>query len=186
MIIGEWSPLDNEKKILEKIAYSAKLYREQVKKAEKEKYLEGLLLNDYVFQIKKHQTIFDVLQTLLKDAQTELSIKDKRKKRDNLTFLKHRLEQEFFNNESVTIDKIICCGWENYAWKIDCSVKHKTYSLEIPVMKNLTAANIEYAHHGRYMLFSISNDGCLYDALIASYDPKEISNFVKQDLEVSE
>ena len=185
-MIGEWFPLDNEKKILEKIAYSAKLYREQVKKAEKEKYLEGLLLDDYVFQIRQHQTIFDVFPTLFKDAQTELSIKDKRRKRVNLTFLKQKLEQEFFNNESVTIDKIFSCGLENYAWKIDCSVKHKTYSLEIPVKKNLTAANIEYAHHGRYTLFSISNDGYFYDLLIASYDSKEISNFVKQDLEVGE
>lgn len=183
---GEWFPLDNEKKILEKIAYSAKLYREQVKKVEKEQYLEGLLLDDYVSQIMRHQTIFDVFPTLFKDAQTELSIKDKRKKRDNLKFLKHKLEQEFFNNESVTIDEILSCGWETYAWRIDCSVKHKTYSLEIPVIENLTAANIEYAHHGRYILFSINNDGCLYESLIASYDHKEISNFVKQDLEVSE
>ena len=183
---GELYPLYNEKKILEKIAYSAKLYREQVKKAEKEKYLEGLLLDDYVFQIKQHQTIIYVLPTLFKNAQAELSIKDKRRKRDNLTFLKHKLEQEFFNNESVTIDEIISCGWENYAWKINCSVKHKTYSLEIPVIKNLTADNIEYAHYGQYTLFSISNDGYLYDLLIASYDHKEISNFVKQDLEISE
>lgn len=168
---------DEETRVIKNIEYVKALYNTQKEKVKNEKYIENLLLEDYVRAIKKNTSRYDLIN-LFRDAQNELKEKAK-SKRKNLETLKEFMLDDFLNNDNnFKLTEIIACGYEDYAWAITFEGYNKTFRIDIPMMKNLSTTNIEYAGHGTFS-FIIKDGYNSWEVLKRSYKIKDIANYIK-------
>lgn len=179
-----WSEDEIQKAKLADIEYSKGLYEAQVYIAKKEDYLKDLLLEDYVSKIRRLQTRYDVVDIYSK-AQGEIGKKLK-KDRPHLETIKHFLMDDFLNNDKkLKLEKIICCGYEGYAWRFEFKGYGKTSFIEIPIKRKLTPENIEYVHFGMFAFGVYESEHC-YSTMKTSYDIKEVAEFIKGYFEKEE
>ena len=169
---------NEENKTLEKIDYAKWLYEEQVKRVEREKYIEALLLEDYVNQIKGHYTRYDVI-TIFSAAQKEIGKKLKKERPHLETIKTFLLEDFFYNDKNFKLQRIISCGYEGYAWKIEFTGYGKTVFIEIPVKKNLTPENVHYANDGMFA-FGVYEGEYYMSVLKKSYDIKAMADYIQE------
>ena len=162
--------------ILLAIGYSKKLYDEQVNKVKKEEYIKDLLLEDYAQKIRAHHSRYDYIDIFDK-AQNEVG-KRLKKERPHLETIKHFVLEDFLNNDKTfKLDKIISCGIEGYAWRLEFKGYGKTIFIEIPIMKHITSKNLEHASYGMFTFGVYESDYC-YRVLKQSYEIKAIANFI--------
>lgn len=172
---------DEETRVIKNIEYVKGLYNIQKEKVKNEKYIENLLLEDYVRAIKKNVSRYDLIN-LFSDAQNELKEKTK-SKRKNLEALKEFMMEDFFNNDNnFKLTDIMACGYEDYAWAIIFEGYDKTFRIDIPMMKNLSVTNIEYASHGMFA-FIIKDGESSWKVLKRSYKIKDIADYIKNYFE---
>ena len=170
---------DQKDTTLEKIAYAKQLYDAQVVKAEREEYIRDVLLQNYVDKVKDHMTKYDALRNeLFSKAQAEIGARLK-KDRPNLEHLKGFLMRDFLNNDkSFKLEKIISCGYENYCWRFEFRRNGTRCYIEIPIKRNLTTKNLEYAHYGMFVFGTIEND-YIYQTFKGTYEMQELAGFIK-------
>ena len=171
-----------EDKKLKDIEYAKNLYDLQVDKVKQEKYIENLLLEDYVRKIKQNISRYDLVD-LFRTAQDEMNEKLK-KNRTNFETLKSWIMDDFLSNDkNFKLTSIVSCGYENYAWSIEFKGYGKTFRIEIPIMKNLTTKNIEYSHKGMFT-FVVKESEVSWSTLAASYKIKDVSDFIREYFEL--
>lgn len=167
-----------ETKALEKIDYAKRLYEAQVLKAEKEEYIKNLLLGDYIAKIREHRTRYDFIDFFGK-AQAEVG-KRLKKDRPHLESLTSFIMEDFLNNDKkFKLTKIVSCGYEGYAWKLEFTGYGKTIFIEIPVKSRLTTENIEYANDGMYA-FGVYESEYYMSVRKRSHVPKVIAEAIKE------
>lgn len=163
--------------ILLAIGYSKKLYDEQVSKVKKEEYIKSLLLEDYVQKIRSHRSRYDCVDIFGK-AQDEVG-KRLKKERPHLETIKDFVMEDFLNNDKTfKLDKIIRCGMEGYAWRLEFKGYGKTSFIEIPIMKHINSKNLEHANYGMFT-FGIYESDHVYSVLKRSYEIEAIAGFIK-------
>ncbi len=173
-----YGDINEENHVLEKIDYAKWLHEEQVKRVEKEEYIKALLLEDYINQIRQYITRYDFVD-IFPCAQKEVGKKLK-KERPHLETIKTFILEDFFSNDKTfKLQKIVSCGYEGYAWKIEFAGYGKTVFIEIPVKKHLTPENVHYAHDG---MFAFGVYECEYymTVLKKSYDIKAMADYIKE------
>ena len=168
---------DEETKAIKNIEYVKSLYDAQKEKVKNEKYIENLLLKDYVLAIRQNITRYDLID-LFRDAQKELK-ENAKSKRKNLETLKNFMLDDFLNNDNnFKLTDIIACGYEDYAWAITFEGYNKTFRIDIPIKKKLTTDNIGYANNGMFS-FMIKDGNSSWSVLKSSYKIKDISDYIK-------
>lgn len=172
-----YSDADLESITLTKIGYAKSLYDAQIHKVKKEEYIKDLLLEDYVNQIKEHESRYDHINIIGK-AQDEVG-KRLKKERPHFEIIKGFLMEDFLNNDKTfKLVKIISGGYEGYYWRFEFTGYGKTSYIEIPVMSRITSKNVAYAHYGRFAFGVYDSEHC-YRLLKTSYSMQEISEFIR-------
>lgn len=168
---------DQKDTTLEKIAYAKNLYDAQVAKAEREEYIKNVLLQNYVDKVKAHTSRYDFID-IYPLAQAESGFKLK-KERPHFETIKRFLMEDFLNNDkSFKLEKIISCGYENYAWQFEFKRNDKVCYIKIPYMRNLTAEHLEHANYGMFT-FGIQEYEHFWRMLKGTYEMKELAGFIK-------
>lgn len=174
-----WDYYDNrEEKEIQDIEYVKNLYNLQAAKTKNEKYIEELLLRDYVRTIKKHTSRYDYI-TLYRDAQKELKEKSK-KKCQNLETLKHFIMEDFLNNDdNFKLTNIMEYGLNGYAWNFEFEGYGVKFEITIPMVNKLTTENISYAGEGKFA-FALRKEEHVLSVLKTSYKIEDIAEFIKE------
>ena len=168
---------DQKDTTLEKIAYAKNLYEAQVMKAEREAYIKDVLLENYVDKVKSHLSRYDLID-IYSQAQEEIGKKLK-KDRPHFETIKSFLMEDFLNNDkSFKLEKIISCGYENYAWQFEFKRNGKVCYIKVPYMRNLTAEHLEHANYGMYT-FGIQESEHFWRMLKGTYEMQELAGFIK-------
>lgn len=178
-----WNAIeDSDKKALESIEYSKNLYDAQKKKAEQEKYIENLLFADYVSKVKANKSTYDYVD-IFSDAQKQVGKKLK-KERPQLETLKSFIVKDFLNNDkNFKLTEIMSGGWENYYWSVHFEGYGKAFYIQIPMMKNITVSNFEYANCGKFA-FVLKEGESWWSVLKTSYKIDDIAQFVREYFEL--
>lgn len=175
-----WSFESEEYNVIKNIEYAKSLYDLQRVKVESEQYIENLLLEDYVRQIRQNISRYDYVD--FNSAQKEVSEKAK-SKRKNVEMLKNMMLNDFLNNDkNFKLTHIMSCGYDNYAWDIEFEGYGKIFRIDIPIMKNLTTKNIDYASNGMFT-FMVKDSNNYLNVLKRSYKIKDISDYIKNYFE---
>lgn len=162
------------------IKKAEEVYRAQKKKVETEKYVEQVLFRNFVDTVKSNISHYDFMYEMISKAGSEISIQKKLKKdRENINTLTSIIIDDFLNKDkSFEITKIVGCGYETYAWSIHMNGYDTNFRIGIPVMKNITFKNIEYAYNGQFAFAVEEKDG-LWTLKNKSYTIKEMSDYLK-------
>lgn len=170
-----------ENKVIKNIEYAKSLYDSQVQKVRNEEYIKSLIFEDYVKTIKQNVSRYDYID-IFREAQKELKEKV-RGKNTKLGTLKSFIMEDFLDNDkNFKLVDIISCGFEDYAWAIYFEGYKKSFCIDIPMMKNLTTENIEYARYGKFS-FSVKEGECIWSTLKESYKIEDIANSIKNYFE---
>lgn len=167
---------NNKMQKIYNIQYCSKIYNEQKKKVEKEKYLEELLFADYVEKIKNNNSRYDYCENQIRQAQNELHSKGRK---PNLRNLEKLLAEDFFSGELIEIKDIIAVGYETYCWNIVFNYLGKKYTLQIPMVDNITIKNITYANWGMFTLFE-HEGSCTLKSVTHGYMIEDVSQYLKE------
>ena len=154
-----------------------KFYEEQQVKVLKEKLVEQCLLKELVEKIKMNTSRYDDCYELIRQAQSELLDKDKRKKKDNLKRFERIIKEDFFGSIDFKIKEIVHCGMCNYGWQITFEMKDKLYHLQIPDVGGIDTETVKYAYYGKFVLFEQTS--CItWTYVFGSYLISDVAKFI--------
>lgn len=168
-----------------KIEYSKGLYNDQVHKVEKEEYIKNLLFADYVGKVKRHQSRYDFIENVIKEAQSQVG-KKKKKEREQLSVLENFIREDFFNGDnSFKITHITSGGYESYYYSVELEGYGQTVIISIPMMSNINVQNFEHAYKG---MFAVSVKESQYCQSIKkmSYKIEEVAEYIKEYFDLHE
>ena len=178
-----WTLEAEKYNVIKNIEYVKNLYDLQVYKVKNEKYIEDLLLKDYVRAIKENVSRYDFVD--FNAAQKEVKEKAKNK-RKNIEFLRNLMIDDFFNNDdNFKITSMMSCGYDNYAWAIEFAGYEKVIRINIPIVKNLTTKNIDYASQGMFCFLVRESNSC-WNTLKQSYKIKDIADYIYEYFSLDE
>lgn len=167
----------------DEIEYAKRMYNSQVKKVKEEEYICDVLKSNYVMQVKSDISRYDLVGDTFHKAYSQVNEKLK-KNRKELEIIKDFIFEDFFNNNrSFKLKEIICCGYENYAWNVKFEGYGQTFSITIPVKKNITIKNIESAYDGMFAFYKEESNG-IWNLLKKSYKIKDIADVINEYFEL--
>lgn len=166
-----------------KIEYSKGLYNDQVHKVEKEEYIKNLLFADYVGKVKRHQSRYDFIENVIKEAQSQVG-KKKKKEREQLSVLENLIRKDFFNGDnSFKITHITSGGYESYYYSVELEGYGQTVIISIPMMSNINVQNFEHAYKGMFA-FSVKESQYCQSIKKMSYKIEDVAEYIKEYFEL--
>ena len=166
-----------------KIEYSKGLYNDQVHKVEKEEYIKNLLFADYVGKVKRHQSRYDFIENVIKEAQSQVG-KKKKKEREQLSVLENFIREDFFNGDnSFKITNIISGGYESCYYSVELEGYGQTVIISIPMMSNINMQNFEHAYKGMFA-FSVKESQYCQSIKKMSYKIEDVAEYIKEYFEL--
>ena len=168
-----------------KIEYSKGLYNDQVHKVEKEEYIKNLLFADYVGKVKRHQSRYDFIENVIKEAQSQVG-KKKKKEREQLSVLENFIREDFFNGDnSFKITHITSGGYESYYYSVELEGYGQTVIISIPMMSNINVQNFEHAYKGMFA-FSVKESQYCQSIKKKSYKIEDVAEYIKEYFDLHE
>lgn len=168
-----------------KIEYSKGLYNDQVHKVEKEEYIKNLLFADYVGKVKRHQSRYDFIENVIKEAQSQVG-KKKKKEREQLSVLENFIREDFFNGDnSFKITHITSGGYESYYYSVELEGYGQTVIISIPMMSNINVQNFEHAYKGMFA-FSVKESQYCQSIKKMSYKIEDVAEYIKEYFDLHE
>ena len=168
-----------------KIEYSKGLYDDQVHKVEKEEYIKNLLFADYVGKVKRHQSRYDFIENVIKEAQSQVG-KKKKKEREQLSVLENFIREDFFNGDnSFKITHITSGGYESYYYSVELEGYGQTVIISIPMMSNINVQNFEHAYKGMFA-FSVKESQYCQSIKKMSYKIEDVAEYIKEYFDLHE
>ena len=166
-----------------KIEYSKGLYNDQVHKVEKEEYIKNLLFADYVGKVKRHQSRYDFIENVIKEAQSQVD-KKKKKEREQLSVLENFIREDFFNGDnSFKITHITSGGYESCYYSVELEGYGQTVIISIPMMSNINVQNFEHAYKGMFA-FSVKESQYRQSIKKMSYKIEDVAEYIKEYFEL--
>ena len=166
-----------------KIEYSKGLYNDQVHKVEKEEYIKNLLFADYVGKVKRHQSRYDFIENVIKEAQSQVG-KKKKKEREQLSVLEEFIREDFFNGDnSFKSTHITSGGYESYYYSVELEGYGQTVIISIPMMSNINVQNFEHAYKGMFA-FSVKESQYCQSIKKMSYKIEDVAEYIKEYFEL--
>ena len=169
---------DESQGFIKDIEYVKGLYMAQVHKVKQEEYMKDLLFADYVRKVKCHQSRYDYIEGVFKEAQNQIG-KKKKKEREQLSILESFIREDFFsNNDRFKITKIISGGYEGYYWNVELEGYGQTLYIIIPNMNNINTKNFEHAYRGMFG-FGVKEDGYMWVLKEQGYKIEDVAEYIK-------
>ena len=166
-----------------KIEYSKGLYNDQVHKVEKEEYIKNLLFADYVGKVKRHQSRYDFIENVIKEAQSQVG-KKKKNEREQVAVLENFILEDFFNGDnSFKITSIISGGYESCYYSVELEGYGQTVIISIPMMSNINVQNFEHAYKGMFA-FSVKESQYCQSIKKMSYKIEDVAEYIKEYFEL--
>ena len=176
---------DENNNFIRDIEYVKGLYEAQSNKVKQEEYIKSLLFADYVGKVKRHQSRYDFIENVIKEAQSQVG-KKKKKEREQLSVLEEFIRHDFFNNNnSFKITEIMSGGYESYYWGIELEGYGQTVRVQIPNMNSINTKNFEYAYNGMFT-FAVKESNCVWAVKETSYEIEDISEYIKSYFRLDE
>lgn len=166
---------------IKNIEYVRNIYEAQKVKVKNEKYIEELLLRDYVATIRKNTSKYDYID-IFEEARKELGEKLKKNRKNIATIESFILHDFLGDDKNFKLVNILQCGYENYAWAVEFEGYGVLFRIDIPVKKNLTTENIIYAHHGMFA-FTVNTSKASWTVMKSSYLTDDIAAAVTEYFE---
>ena len=174
---------DENQNFIKDIEYVKGLYEAQVHKVKQEEYMKDLLFADYVRKVRCHQSRYDYIEGVFKEAQNQIG-KKKKKEREQLSILESFIIEDFFSNDkSFKITKIISGGYESYYWNVELEGYGQTLYIIIPNMNNINIKNFEHAYNGMFS-FGVKEDNYYWVVKEKSYKIEDIAKYIKEYFEL--
>lgn len=149
------------------ISEAKELFKKEKEEVKRHQILQELTEQNLIREIKQNVSYVWADESILENAQKWLSIKDncdKRRKYDEKDYyvLLTNSISEALDVSSITINKIITCGYENYAYSVYFTIDEYDYifDLTIPVIKNMTAKNRQETIDGMLLFGYESSRSC--------------------------
>ena len=156
---------------------------DQVHKVEKEEYIKNLLFADYVGKVKRHQSRYDFIENVIKEAQSQVG-KKKKKEREQLSVLENFIREDFFNGDnSFKITHITSGGYESYYYSVELEGYGQTVIISIPMMSNINVQNFEHAYKGMFA-FSVKESQYCQSIKKMSYKIEDVAEYIKEYFEL--
>lgn len=176
---------DENNNFIRDIEYVKGLYEAQSNKVKQEEYIKGLLFADYVGKVKRHQSRYDFIEDVIKEAQSQIG-KKKKKEREQLSVLEEFIRHDFFNNNnSFKITEIMSGGYESYYWGVELEGYGQTVCVQIPNMNSINTTNFEHAYNGMFT-FAVKESNCVWAVKEKSYEIEDISEYIKSYFRLDE
>lgn len=178
---------DYKKEAVYNIEYAAGLYNQQKHEVEKAKYMEDLLLKNYVQKIKEYHTNWDMRIPIIEGAQKylcnkNLSKEDKKSAKNDFETLQILMQNNFFNqSEDFNIVEILQCGMEGHGYSVTIEGLGEKFYIKIPSKNEINTRNIEYADYGKFTV-SCKKSDISSTQLVTSYFEEDIANAIKEYL----
>lgn len=140
-------------------------------------YLEQLILNDYVSNVRGCMTGWQFVIPYITSAIQEIG-KKKKKERENLTFVEYKVHRDFFKGDErfkIKIDNIITGGFEGYYYNLVFSIDGKAYEINIPNRDKLNSKNFFYANEGKFAFFE-RESGVVSSVIFSEFDEEIFAN----------
>ena len=134
-------------------AMKAKAYLLKARDAvEEAKYIEKLVFSDYVRIIRAAPSSWDYCTAYIKKAREQLN-KTKKKEREDLSFVEHKVKESFFSelDFDIRIHEIIAGGATDYYWMFHFNIQDNEYIIQVPSRNLLTTENFLSAHEGKFV-----------------------------------
>lgn len=169
---------ENERtsKLLSEIETIKARYIIQEDKVAEAEYIKKLIFADYVRKCKTPKNDYDYFnETIIKAFHED-------KHGSNFKFIQDKIRQDFFNNDkSAKLDKIMCCGYEGYAYKHEIKYKNCIFVIEIPILGAITTENFYNANSG--MIYLGIRDGYFINFIAMSYSIENIKKALDKYIE---
>ena len=158
--------------MIENILEAERLYLKAKSEAEYANKTEELFFRNYVTSVVNTVNSWSCCIDVIRQAEKELLIKDKRRKKPHLNFIQHQLVKDFLSNDSqIEMVSITGYGYEAYGWEICFRFKNdkEIYAIYIPDNSKLTVGNFKYAYGGKFQFLHKITDSS-WEIEIRSYD----------------
>lgn len=169
--------------MIENILEAEKLYLKAKSEAEYANKTEELFFRNYLASISNTVNSWTYCITLIQQAQEELLVKDKRRKKSNLNFIQSRLVEDFLPKDSqIEIVSISAYGFEAYGWEIRFRFSNdkEIYGIYIPDNSKLTVDNFKYAYEGKFQFLHQIEESS-WEIEKQSYDISIIADYIKEN-----
>ena len=174
---------DENNNFIRDIEYVKGLYEAQSNKVKQAEYIKSLLFADYVGKVKRHQSRYDFIENVIKEAQSQVG-KKKKKEREQLAVLENFIREDFFNGDnSFKITNIISGGYESYYYSVELEGYGQTVIISIPMMSNINVQNFEHAYKGMFA-FSVKESQYCQSIKKMSYKIEDVAEYIKEYFEL--
>ena len=176
---------DYEKEVIAQIEYSRELYKKQKIKVMEEEHIKDLLFHDYIGNIKKNTSRYDVLDDVFAAAQKELreSNGPKEPLSENCSIIYTNMIGDFFDGDTnFKLKDITALGYDSCAWLVYFEGHGINLYIQIPMMRKLNYRNIQHASWGQ-IGFIVNEGPITWNAIKESYSIKEIKDIIKEYLD---
>lgn len=172
-----WESSDSSvDKIIEKINSIKEYQYMKQKEIKRLEYEESLIFEDLVRVVKQPKNRFDYISHLFKSAWQEQNAKYKKDKQ-TYNLVKNFINKNFYQGENLK-QRITACGLDCYAYSFECEYRGYQFSIQIPVLDNITITNIEYTHNGMILLYEV-HESC-HSLLLSSYKIEDICDMIQK------
>lgn len=177
--------VENYYKESENLIYKVK---EQIAKLDydiKEKeFLKSVMEEKYVEVIKEHNTVLDTMKNVMFEA-VECFHKTDKISNHKVKLFRELLENVLFSNKTIRISEINnCTDMKNiYGYNIILTipeVNNDTFTLFIPVKKEITLENLNCAYFGKIVfgVVELAHTTILFKA----YNPEQVAEYIKDNI----
>lgn len=178
--------VENYYKESEQLIYKVK---EQIAKLDydiKEKeFLKSVMEEKYVEVIKEHNTVLDTMRETIKQGIESFHKADSASKHKFKLF-KEFLENTLFSNKKINIKKVCSCTDMRCIYGYDIFIiipevdKKTEYKIFIPVKKEITLKNLNYAYFGK-ITFGVVEPAHT-TILFKAYNPEQVAEYIKDNI----
>lgn len=163
---------------IREIEKAKKHYDAKKKELEELEYIVNCLKSNWIAHIRSLRSVITE-DTLLK----ALNEKDERYKKDrpNFEFVKWHIANEFIGVDNIKITNILMCGMDTYAYKIEFEYNKQKYAVEIPIRKNITSENVDYAMFGKFSILK-QTGASSWTVFATSYEERDIKEAFQKEI----
>lgn len=180
----EWNIEDIEKKEVLAVYEADRLRRQQEQVIKDAQTILTLLENNYVSACRKLINTYDYMAPSFKQAQDELKITDRRKKRPALNLITSHLSEDFFQGRSLVITDILQCGLNAQAFQATFKFEgnEQKYFVQIPMHEKLNSL-IDVRYYMNYQFGTFNDSPRWLEIKCKALTAEELSQQIKKYFE---
>ena len=159
------------------------------KEIQREIYKKNIMVNSLTDTILHFvQSIYMPISSgILEKAWHQQSEKKKSDRRE-YEFVKDEMIRSFFkaNKKEVSLDKIVCCGYDTYAYNLYFKYHKVHFEIVYPCPNNITENwHLDHTDYGKYILRYEAKNG-VWSWITSSYEAEDIAKAIEEFINAKE